>query len=184
MAKVGYVRVSSVQQNTDRQLDGVQLDKVFTDKCTGGTTNRPALDQLREYIRTGDTVVIHSIDRLARSIDDLRRLVKEWNTEGITVQFMKEGLVFTADENSPMAELMLNMLGAIAQFEKALINERQAEGIAKAKAKGVYTGRKANTAKHDDIKALLAEGISIRKVAVQLGCGVSTVQRVKKEVDS
>ncbi|QFU23161.1 recombinase family protein [Shewanella eurypsychrophilus] len=182
MAKVGYVRVSSVQQNTDRQLDNVELDKVFTDKCSGGSTNRPALEQLIEYVRSGDTVVVHSIDRLARSIDDLRGMVKSWNNAGITVQFIKEGLVFNAEDTSPIAELMLNMLGSIAQFEKALINERQAEGIAKAKSKGIYTGRKANTAKHSDIKELLVQGMSIRKIAAELDCGVSTVQRVKKEM--
>lgn len=179
MATVGYIRVSSVQQNTDRQLDGIQLDSSYTDKCSGASTSRPALSELREYVRAGDIVVVHSIDRLARSIDDLRSLVKEFTTAGVTIKFIKEGLTFSSDDSSPIADLMLSMLGAVAEFERALINERQAEGIAKAKAKGVYKGRAVNVRLNSDIKKLLADGLSIRKIAKELNCGVSTVQRAK-----
>ncbi|QFU23001.1 recombinase family protein [Shewanella eurypsychrophilus] len=179
MTTIAYIRVSTVDQNTDRQLDGVEFDKAFTDKCSGGSLDRPQLDELRGYIREGDTVVVHSIDRLARNIDDLRGLVAEFRGKGVNVTFVKEGLTFTADDASPMAELMLNMLGAVAQFERSMIRERQQEGIAKAKAKGVYSGRKASADLRQQVKHLLEEGVSMRKIAAQVGCSLSTVQRVK-----
>ncbi|QFU24192.1 recombinase family protein [Shewanella eurypsychrophilus] len=179
MTTIAYIRVSTVDQNTDRQLDGVEFDKAFTDRCSGGSLERPELDRLREFVREGDTVVIHSIDRLARNIDDLRGLVAEFRQQGVNVTFVKEGLTFTADDASPMAELMLSMLGAVAQFERSMIRERQQEGIAKAKARGVYSGRKASTDVHQQVKQLLADGVSMRKIAAQVGCSLSTVQRVK-----
>ena len=179
---IGYIRVSSVDQNEARQLDGVKVDRVFTDKCSGGSVDRPQLDELKRYVRQGDTVHVHSIDRLARSLDDLRTLVRDWMSTGVTVRFHKEGLTFTAGDNSPMAELMLNMLGAVAQFERSMIRERQREGIAKAKEKGVYTGRKKSV-DEAAILEMLDSGVSIRKTAEALGLGVSTVQRAKKARD-
>ena len=139
--RVGYVRVSSVDQNTDRQLDGVQLDRCFTDKASGKDTKRPQLEALVSFVRQGDTVVVHSMDRLARNLDDLRKLVSTLTKRGIKVQFVNESLTFSG-EDSAMAMLLLSMLGAVAEFERSLIKERQREGIAIAKAKGVYLGRK------------------------------------------
>jgi len=138
---VGYVRVSSLLQNTARQLDGVALDKVFEDRASGKDTSRPQLDACLAHLREGDTLHVHSMDRLARNVDDLRRLVKDFTARGVVVRFHKEGLTFTG-EDSPMANLLLSMLGAVAEFERALILERQREGIAVAKTKGVYKGRK------------------------------------------
>ena len=138
---VGYVRVSSLDQNTERQLEGMDLDKVFTDKASGKDTERPQLLAALEYAREGDTLVCHSMDRLARNMDDLRRIVREMTARGVAVRFDKESLTFTG-EDSPTANLLLSMLGAVAEFERALIRERQREGIAIAKAKGVYKGRK------------------------------------------
>lgn len=139
--KVGYVRVSSLDQNTERQLEGVSLDKVFTDKASGKDTERPQLRAALEYVREGDTLLCHSMDRLARNLDDLRRIVRELTGRGVSVQFAKEGLTFTG-EDSPMATLLLSVMGAFAEFERSLIKERQREGIAIAKNKGVYKGRK------------------------------------------
>lgn len=139
--RIGYIRVSSSDQNTARQLDGVAVDKVFEDKASGKDTNRPQLLAALEYLRDGDTLVVHSMDRLARNLDDLRTLVKDVNAKGAGVQFVKEAMTFMG-EDSPMATLMLSMLGAVAEFERAMIRERQREGIAAAKAKGVYKGRK------------------------------------------
>lgn len=139
--RIGYIRVSSVDQNTERQLDGVQIDRCFTDKASGKDTQRPQLEALVEFVREGDTVVVHSMDRLARNLDDLRKLVQSLTRRGIKVEFMKESLIFSG-EDSPMAMLLLSMLGAVAEFERSLIKERQREGIAIAKAKGVYRGRK------------------------------------------
>ncbi|MCY1295243.1 DNA-invertase hin [compost metagenome] len=178
MAKVGYVRVSSVDQNTERQLDGVQLDKVFTDKESGATTNRPQLQALLEYVREGDTIVVHSIDRLARSLADLLALVESLNAKGIHIRFHKEQLEFTG-ENNAMQKLMLSMMGSFAEFERAMIRERQREGIAKAKEAGVYKGR-AKTIDDDAIRAAVTGGLSFRKAAEELGVSLSTVQRAMK----
>jgi len=138
---VGYIRVSTTDQNTSRQLDGVQLDKVFEDKVSGKDMNRPQLQAALDYVREGDTLHVHSMDRLARNLDDLRALVKKLNAKGVKVQFHKEALSFTG-EDSPMSNLLLSMLGAVAEFERSLILERQREGIAQAKAAGKYKGGK------------------------------------------
>lgn len=139
--RVGYVRVSAFDQNVDRQLEGVSIDKVFTDKASGKDVKRPQLEAMLTFIRDGDTVVVHSMDRLARNLDDLRKLVRSLTERGIRIEFVKESLAFTG-EDSPMANLMLSVMGAFAEFERALIRERQSEGIAIAKQRGVYRGRK------------------------------------------
>ena len=138
--RIGYVRVSSYDQNADRQLEGSDLDRVFTDKASGKDTDRPQLQALLAYAREGDTMVVHSMDRLARNVDDLRRIVQSQTKRGVRVEFVKENLFFTG-EDSPMANLMLSVLGAVAQFERDLIRERQREGIALAKQRGAYRGR-------------------------------------------
>jgi DNA invertase Pin-like site-specific DNA recombinase len=140
--RVGYVRVSSEDQNTARQLDGLTLHKVFIDRASGSTTNRPELAEALAYVREGDTLVIHSMDRLARNLDDLRRIVRELTGRGVSVEFVKEGQTFTPEGSNPMANLMLSMLGAFAEFERALIRERQREGIALARGQAdKYRGR-------------------------------------------
>jgi DNA invertase Pin-like site-specific DNA recombinase len=139
--RTGYVRVSTLEQNEKRQLDGQVLDRVFTDKASGRDTARPQLAELLRFARDGDTVVVHSMDRLARNLDDLRALVQGLTRKGVRVEFVKESLVFTG-EDSPMANLMLSVTGAFAEFERSLIRERQREGIALAKQRGAYKGRK------------------------------------------
>lgn len=178
MTNIAYIRVSTVDQNTDRQLDGMTFDKVFTDRLSGATTERPQLLAMIEWVRAGDVVHVHSIDRLARSMADLLQLVASLNDKGVHVHFHKESMVFTG-EDSPMQKLMLNMMGSFAQFEREVMKERQREGIAKAKEKGVYKGR-AKTVDDSAILALLAEGKSIRAVAAELDVNPSTVQRAKK----
>ena len=138
--RLGYVRVSSFEQHPDRQLDGLALDRVFTDHASGKDTQRPQLAALRRFAREGDTVVVHSLDRLARNLDDLRRLVQELTRRGVRLEFLQERLTFTGDD-SPLATLLLSVMGAFAQFERALLRERQREGIALAKQRGVYRGR-------------------------------------------
>ena len=118
--RIGYIRVSSFDQNPERQLDQVQVDKLFTDKASGKDTQRPQLDALLSFAREGDTVVVHSMDRLARNLDDLRRLVQTLTKRGIRIEFVKECLSFTG-EDSPMANLLLPVMGAFAEFERALI---------------------------------------------------------------
>lgn len=139
--RIGYIRVSSFDQNPERQLEMVEVDKVFCDKASGKDTKRPQLDTLLSFVREGDIVVVHSMDRLARNLDDLRRLVQNLTKRGVSIEFVKEHLTFTG-EDSPMANLMLSVMGAFAEFERALIRERQREGIALAKKRGAYKGRK------------------------------------------
>jgi DNA invertase Pin-like site-specific DNA recombinase len=129
---IGYKRVSTLDQSTARQLDGVELDRVFEDKLSGKDMNRPQLVAMLKHVREGDTVVAHSLDRLGRNLVDLRKLVTDLTGRGVRVQFLKENLIFTG-EDSPMSNLLLNMMGAFAEFERALIRERQREGIALAK---------------------------------------------------
>jgi len=179
MANVGYVRVSTVDQNTDRQLDGVVLDRKFEDKVSGATTDRPKLQEMLQYVRHGDTIHVHSIDRLARSLADLLSLVQTLTEKGVMLKFHKEQLHFTGEAN-PMQNLMLSMMGAVAEFERSMIKERQREGIAKAKLKGVYTGR-VKAINDEAIRAAMAkEGASFRKVAKELNVSLSSVQRAMK----
>lgn len=139
--KIGYIRVSSEDQNPERQLDGQQIDRVFADKASGKSSDRPALAECLNYIRQGDTLVVHSMDRLARNLDDLRSIVKSLTDRQIRIEFVKERLTFTG-EDSPMSTLLLSVMGAFAEFERELIRERQREGIEIAKKKGKYKGRK------------------------------------------
>lgn len=139
--RVGYIRVSSVDQNTGRQLEGVDLDKTFTDKASGKDVKRPQLQAALEYLRDGDVLVVHSMDRLARNLGDLRTLVDGLTGRGIQVCFVKENLTFTGEDTSA-AKLLLNVMGAVAEFERSMLKERQLEGIAIAKKAGVYKGRK------------------------------------------
>ena len=138
---IGYIRVSTITQNTARQLDGVKLDRVFEDRASGKNTDRPQLKACLEHLREGDVLHVHSMDRLCRSLDDLRRIVKELTSKGVKVNFHKEGLTFTGDD-SPMSNLLLGVLGAVSEFERQIILERQREGIAIAKVAGKYKGRK------------------------------------------
>ena len=126
--RIGYIRVSTLDQHIEHQLDGIEVDKTFTDKASGKDTKRPQLELMMSFVRNGDTVIVHSMDRLARNLDDLRRIVQTLTGKGVRIEFVKEQLSFTG-EDSPMANLMLSVMGAFAEFERALIKERQREGI-------------------------------------------------------
>jgi DNA invertase Pin-like site-specific DNA recombinase len=170
--RIGYIRVSSYDQNLERQLDGVPVDKVFEDKVSGKDKKRPGLDALHEFVREGDTVVVHSLDRLARNLSDLLHIVQGFVLRGIAVEFVKENLKFTKDRNN-FDDLMLSVLGAVAQFERAMIGERQREGIALAKKRGVYDGkikkRKLSDSQISDIKVKLGQGVPKSRVAKEFG---------------
>lgn len=139
--KIGYVRVSTLEQSIERQLIGIELDKKFIDKLSGKNTDRSQFQIMMDYVREGDIVIVHSMDRLARNLDDLRNIVNNLTKKGVSVQFIKENLTFTGDD-SPMANLLLSMMGAFAEFERDIILERQREGIRLAKIRGAYKGRK------------------------------------------
>lgn len=174
--RVGYQRVSTVDQNTDRQLDGVELDKLFIDKASGKDTKRPQLAACLDYVREGDTLVVHSMDRLARNLEDLRRLVRELTGRGVKIEFINENLTFAGDD-SPMNTLLLSMLGAVAEFERSMILERQREGIALAKAAGKYKGRKASLTDEQarELRARLAAGEAVTALAKEFGVSRQTV---------
>ena len=173
---IGYIRVSTVDQNAERQLLNIELDNSFTDKCSGKDTDRPALRQLIEYAREGDVVHCHDISRMARNTEDLLRLVKEFTEQGINLKFHKEHLEFTGECN-PMQQLMLTMLGGIYQFERAMILERQREGIAIAKKKGKYKGKPVNADLHELIRLKYAEGMNKMQIAKTLSCARATVYK-------
>lgn len=179
--RVGYIRVSSVDQNVERQLAGLTLSQTFTDMASGKDTDRPQLNQMVAYVRAGDTVVVHSMDRLARNLDDLRRLVKGLTAKGVRIEFVKESLTFAVDA-SPMSNLLLNVMGSFAEFERSLIRERQREGVAIAKAKGVYKGRKpVLTADHVAfVRARVAEGAKKAALARELAVSRATIHRYMK----
>src|ERR1035438_3718903 len=177
--RIGYVRVSSIDQNTVRQLDGVQLDKVFTDKASGKDTNRPQLKAALDYLRDGDVLVVHSMDRLARNIMDLLNTVETLNKRGVVVEFVKESLTFTGDD-SAMSKLMLTIMGGVAEFERAMIRERQLEGIAKAKQAGKYTGRKS-TMTETQVRAIrdrAAAGANKSALAREFGVTRQTIYNI------
>jgi DNA invertase Pin-like site-specific DNA recombinase len=170
--KIGYIRVSTIAQNHERQLSDLKLDKIYIDKVSGKSIDRPELQNLLDYARDDDIVYIHSMDRLARNLDDLRNIVTQLTSNNVTVEFVKEGLTFTNKDN-PMSVLLLSVMGAFAEFERSLIRERQLEGIAIAKSKGVYKGRKPSLS--DEQIALLKEKIKNgeKKTTVAKKFGIS-----------
>lgn len=170
--QVGYLRVSTLLQNTSRQLDGVLLDKVFEDKLSGKNVDRPQLTACLAHLREGDMLNVHSMDRLCRNFDDLRRIVKELNGRGVVIKFHKEGLSFTG-EDSPMSHLLLSMLGAVAEFERSIILERQREGIQIAKGEGKYKGRKPSLSSERVLELQRRAGAGEKKTALAREFGVS-----------
>lgn len=179
--KIGYARVSSKDQNLDRQLAALKKEKVFrvfTDTVSGSSTQRPGLDGALNYLRAGDQLIVVSMDRLARSLIDLHRLVDELTERGVSVKFLKEGQTYSLD-SSPVAKLMLGLLGSVAEFERSIIRERQAEGIAKAKARGVYKGRAKvlNEEQVAQARGWVSAGIPKAEVARRLGIGRTTLYK-------
>jgi DNA invertase Pin-like site-specific DNA recombinase len=180
--RIGYVRVSSFDQNPGRQMENILLDKIFTDKASGKDVHRPQLEALKAFAREGDTVIVHSMDRLARNLDDLRRLVQELTGRGICVEFVKESIAFTG-EDSPMANLILSVMGAFAEFEHELIRERQLEGIALAKQRGAYQGRKKALSPKQaaTLRQKVSEGHPKAKIAREYGISRETLYQYLKE---
>lgn len=175
---VGYIRVSSIDQNHERQLADLQLDRIFKDKVSGATTNRPQLKACLDHLREGDTLHVHSMDRLARNLRDLQNIVDGLTRRKVTVHFHKESLVFTGDSDS-MSRLMLQIMGAVAEFERSLIKERQREGIEQAKKKGTQFGRKPKLtdAQVDKAVEMLKQGVDKKSIAEALEVSRQTLYR-------
>jgi DNA invertase Pin-like site-specific DNA recombinase len=176
--RIGYRRVSTLDQNTARQLEGVPLDKTFTDHASGKDTARPQLQAALEWAREGDRLVIHSMDRLARNLGDLRRIVESLTSRGVAVEFVKESMTFTGD-STPMAQFMLNIMGSFAELERAMILERQREGVAIAKKAGKYRGRapaiRAGNGKAAAMEEMAAAGLGVAEMARRTGVSRQTV---------
>lgn len=185
-ARVGYIRVSSESQNLDRQvtrLSSLKLDKIFTDTTSGKNVDRIGFQQMLEYLREGDELFVCSMDRLARNLNDLLTVTETLQKRGVSIHFLKENLVLSPKgETSAISKLLLSMMGAVAEFERALIRERQQEGIILAKARGVYKGRKPiDAAVIEKAKELIELGIPISRVAKDLKiCRGTIYQYLKK----
>ena len=170
MATIGYVRVSTVDQNPDRQIEAIgDVDKLFVDRASGKDTHRPQLDALRAYVRDGssDAVRVKSVDRLARSTQDLLTLLQEFESKGVSVDFIDSPALSTS---TPSGKFTLTVLAAVAEFERELIKERQREAIALAKVKGKYQrGPKLTTEQIVEARRLVGEGVPKTRVAARLG---------------
>ena len=171
--RVGYIRVSSLDQSSNRQTESLLasggIDRFFEDKISGRSrAERPGLNECIKYLRDGDELVVSSIDRLARSLIDLRTLVDEITAKGVTVYFLHENLRFTHEGADARSNLMLSILGSFAEFERAIIRERQAEGIALAQKAGKYRGRK---------RALNSEQISEALNRIEAGESKAAIAR-------
>lgn len=177
--KVGYRRVSTVDQNLERQDLG-EVERVFEEKVSGKNTDRAALQEMIAFVREGDVVIVFSIDRLARDLRDLQSIIQTLNDKGVTITFLSERLTFTGDTDDAFSRLQLQLMGAFAEFERNIIRKRQAEGIAKAKLRGVYRG---GTKKVDDQKIidLKKQGQRVSEIAEVLGVSRMTVYRAMKQ---
>ena len=175
MTKVGYRRVSSIEQNLDRQ-ELIGCDKVFEEKVSGASKERKALKDMIDWVREGDEVLVWSIDRLARDLRDLQDIISTLNNKGVSISFISEGLSFSVDKNDSLAKLQLQMMGAFSEFERSIIRKRQAEGIAKAKEKGVYKGRKASI-DAKQIASMKEQGLGASAIAKQMGISRISVYR-------
>lgn len=183
--KIGYIRVSSNGQNEGRQLESIELDKIFTEKVSGKDTNRPKLNEMLGYIREEDQIYVHSLDRLGRSLLDLQHLIQTITDKGCVIHFVKENLTFSKNENNPMDTLLLQILGSFAEFERKIIKQRQREGISKALSKGVKFGR-ANKLTQEQVKSLeddLLEGKKILHLAKKYEVSRSTIYNYKNKIE-
>jgi DNA invertase Pin-like site-specific DNA recombinase len=179
--RVAYLRVSTTDQNLDRQIESVgEVDRVFQDKISGkSTAGREGLAAALDYLRDDDTLVVSSIDRLARSMTDLRQIVDRVVAKGASVEFIHEHLVFSKEGTDPRSTLMLGILGSFAEFERSIIRERQMEGIAEAKKKGVYRGGtpKLSPEQVAEVRRRVAAREPKAEIARSMGVSRQTVYR-------
>lgn len=188
IAKVAYARVSSQDQNLDRQLEmfkSIKPDRIFTDKASGKNMDRLGFQDMLSYVRDGDHLYVASMDRLARNLKDLLEVSELLQKKKVATHFLKENLsLIPSGDQSPISKLLLSMMGAVAEFERALIRERQAEGIALAKTRGVYKGRSPVSATLiSQAKEKIAMGVPISRVAKNLKIGRTTIYNYLKEKD-
>ncbi len=178
MALVGYARVSTGGQSLEVQLRALaECNKVFQEKVSGASDDRPQLTLLLDYVKEGDVVMVTKLDRLARNTRHLLEISELLQHKQVALRILNLGI----DTSTPTGKLMLTMIGAIATFERELMLERQAEGIELAKRRGVYKGRKPTAmAKGNEVLALIAKGLPRAEIAKRTGISVSSVQRILK----
>lgn len=177
---IGYARVSTTEQNLGVQLEALKhCDKVFQEKVSGtkGKDNRPELAKLLEYVREGDVVVITKLDRLARSVLHLNSIAELLKEKGVDLKVLDQQI----DTTTSAGKLMFNMLAAVAEFETDIRKERQLAGIALAKEEGRYTGRK-RVIDRDKVKELRGQGLSMDKIAAELGVSKSAVHKILSQL--
>ena len=176
MAIIGYARVSTTGQSLEQQLTALaECEKVFQEKVSGSKTDRPQLQAMLEFARSGDVLKVTKLDRLARNTRHLLEITDQLHAKGVTLQIQNLGI----DTATPTGKLMLTMIGAIATFERELMLERQAEGIELAKQRGVYKGRKPTAmAKGEEVLSLAERGLAKAEIARRTGISLSSVQRI------
>jgi len=179
-----YLRVSTILQNTERQLLDVPCDRTYEDKASGKDTNREQFQLMMSNLRSGDVVNVHSLDRVGRNTKDILSLVETIKEIGATIKFHKENLTFDGSKSDLYSDLMLTILSGFATFERNIILERQREGIAIAKQNGKYKGgkQKFDVEQKKRIKELVEEGVSISSVCRTMNCSRPTIYKVINEV--
>ena len=184
--QVGYIRVSSLDQNPDRQIEDLKsrgIEKLFIDQVSGKNVDRPELQKMLAFVREGDSLYVHSLDRLARNLADLLNLVQDLTGRGVSVHFIGEKLDFDAGKDaSPTSKLMLSMIGAFAEFERSMIRRRQSEGIALAKERGVYRGRQRSVTDEqiEMVRAQIAQGVPLSVAVRRVGISRATAYKYLK----
>lgn len=180
---VGYIRVSTDEQNPERQLHGYPCDKLFVEYASGKNMQRPELQKMLDFVRDGDKVIVHSMDRLARNVDDLRLMVRFLNGKNVQIHFQKEGWTFKGEEDS-YSMMLLTIIGAVAEFERAVTLERQREGIKIAQKKGLFKGKQPSI-KGEQLE-LFKERVKARtpvyRLARQFGISRPTAYKYQKQI--
>ena len=184
MRLFGYARVSTSQQSLDLQIkslkkEGVKPNRIFTDKATGGNTNRDGLSLLRVKVEEGDMILVKKLDRLGRDTSDMIQLIKQFDEMGVSVRFIDDGI----STEGTMGKMVVTILSAVAQAERQRILERTNEGRVEAKAKGVEFGRKRSV-NRKKLKELRQQGVGPSEIARQMNIGRSTVYKIMTEIEA
>lgn len=179
MAVIGYARTSTTEQNIEPQVEALRAagcDRIYQEQLSGAKTDRPELAALLDFCREGDTVAVTKLDRIARSVRDLWSIIEQMQAKGVAFKALNNNDLNTS---TATGKLMLSILGAVAEFEREMMLERQRDGIQAAKEAGKYKGRKATArAQSETVMELLGQGLTKQAVADRLGIGIASVYRI------
>ncbi|MCP3898388.1 MAG: recombinase family protein [Desulfobacteraceae bacterium] len=184
MTEVGYIRISNFNQDDVKQLADVTIDHVFKEQISSKTLKRPKLQECLNFCRAGDTLHVNSMDRLARNLRELQQIVYTIIKKEVKVQFHKENLIFTGEDNPP-SKLMLQIIDAVFEFERSLLKERQKEGMEAAKKRGVKLGRKPlmDDKKKEQIISFLNDRLTKKEIALRLGVSYETIRLTLRKIE-